>query len=306
MSPAARLIAAIAVLSNISPFIFAAPLDDDSLSGPILKAEIAARDVTPSTTTPNFGSVMGKPTVFAGELLTGSVVSSGQTLTAGQPIPSGLYNPNGPVFNPNDYNSSLPFVWPGKPTALAQPPPPRPAPAPLPVGGSNASQYHSPAWLSNGVAGLTPSVGQSTTNGNSTWGTLPCPTLSPWLGGSLPNFLCNDLVPTTGVTRYYDFTVSYQKIAPDGVTKNGIVINGQFPGPLIEANWGDWIEVKVTNALTDEGTSIHWHGILQTGTPWFDGVPSVSQCPIAPGQSLTYRFQADLYGTSWYHCMLPR
>jgi FtsP/CotA-like multicopper oxidase with cupredoxin domain len=88
------------------------------------------------------------------------------------------------------------------------------------------------------------------------------------------------------------------------VVKNGITINGQFPGPLIEANWGDWIEVKVTNQLTDEGTSIHWHGILQKGTPWYDGVPSVSQCPIAPGQSFTYRFRADLYGSSWYHCML--
>lgn len=32
-----------------------------------------------------------------------------------------------------------------------------------------------------------------------------------------------------------------------------------------------------------------------------DGVPAVQQCPIAPGKSFTYRFLADLYGTSWYH-----
>lgn len=25
------------------------------------------------------------------------------------------------------------------------------------------------------------------------------------------------------------------------------------------------------------------------------------QCPIAPGSSFTYTFQADLYGSSWYH-----
>jgi FtsP/CotA-like multicopper oxidase with cupredoxin domain len=62
------------------------------------------------------------------------------------------------------------------------------------------------------------------------------------------------------------------------------------------------IEVNVMNNLTDEGTALHWHGILQTGTPWFDGVPSVSQCPIPPGGTLVYRFRADLYGTSWYHC----
>jgi len=32
-----------------------------------------------------------------------------------------------------------------------------------------------------------------------------------------------------------------------------------------------------------------------------DGVPGVQQCPIVPGGSFTYTFQADLYGTSWYH-----
>lgn len=41
--------------------------------------------------------------------------------------------------------------------------------------------------------------------------------------------------------------------------------------------------------------------ILQRATPWFDGVPSVQQCPIAPGKSLTYQFKADLYGSTWYH-----
>lgn len=108
-------------------------------------------------------------------------------------------------------------------------------------------------------------------------------------------------MPDTGVTRNYDFTVSYKKIAPDGVQKNGIVINGGFPGPLIEANWGDWIQVTVHNALTDEGTSLHWHGLLQKETGFFDGVPAVTQCPIAPGASMVYRFRADHIGTSWYH-----
>ena len=46
---------------------------------------------------------------------------------------------------------------------------------------------------------------------------------------------------------------------------------------------------------------MHWHGIRQLGTPWYDGVPSVGQCPIAPGSSFTYRFRADSYGTTWYH-----
>jgi FtsP/CotA-like multicopper oxidase with cupredoxin domain len=51
----------------------------------------------------------------------------------------------------------------------------------------------------------------------------------------------------------------------------------------------------------EEGTTLHWHGLTQVKTPWFDGVPGVSQCPISPGKSFTYSFQADQYGTSWYH-----
>ncbi|KAK6390354.1 hypothetical protein LTR65_005729 [Meristemomyces frigidus] len=111
-------------------------------------------------------------------------------------------------------------------------------------------------------------------------------------------------VPFTGVTRYYAWTVTNTTLAPDGVELPMLVANGAFPGPLIEANWGDWIEVSVTNDLTgeyQEGTSIHWHGFLQTGTPYMDGTPGVTQCPIAPGKTFTYRFRAELYGTSWWH-----
>lgn len=31
------------------------------------------------------------------------------------------------------------------------------------------------------------------------------------------------------------------------------------------------------------------------------GVPGVTQCPIAPGETFTYRFRATQYGSSWYH-----
>jgi FtsP/CotA-like multicopper oxidase with cupredoxin domain len=41
--------------------------------------------------------------------------------------------------------------------------------------------------------------------------------------------------------------------------------------------------------------------ITMQGHQEMDGVPGISQCPIAPGHSMTYRFHADLYGTSWWH-----
>ncbi|EME41304.1 hypothetical protein DOTSEDRAFT_176366 [Dothistroma septosporum NZE10] len=108
-------------------------------------------------------------------------------------------------------------------------------------------------------------------------------------------------MPDTGVVRRYDWTVRRQIMSPDGVAKEGVFINGQYPGPLLEANWGDWFEVTLHNGLDDEGTTIHWHGLLQKETPWYDGVPGTSQCPVAPGRTFTYRFRADQYGTSWYH-----
>ncbi|KAH8780241.1 extracellular dihydrogeodin oxidase/laccase-like protein, partial [Diaporthe sp. PMI_573] len=110
-------------------------------------------------------------------------------------------------------------------------------------------------------------------------------------------------IPVTGVTRRYNFTIGRGTIAPSGLLKPALLANNQFPGPMIEANWGDWIEVQVTNNIAgpEEGTAIHWHGLPQQGTPWSDGVPSITQCPIAPGQSFVYRFQAQRPGTSWWH-----
>lgn len=49
------------------------------------------------------------------------------------------------------------------------------------------------------------------------------------------------------------------------------------------------------------GTAVHWHGIRQLNTMHMDGVPGITQCPIAPGDSFTYRFKARQYGSAWYH-----
>ncbi|KAL0937282.1 Laccase-2-like protein 1 [Colletotrichum truncatum] len=156
---------------------------------------------------------------------------------------------------------------------------------------------------------------QEKTNGKSPLGTFDAAKLPTFLSNNpLPNGvpwgpLTADGTnyykqwPNTGVTRKYDFTVSRGVIAPDGYERKVLLVNGAFPGPTIESNWGDWIEVTVHNNITDgpEGTALHWHGFRQQGTQWEDGVPSVSQCPIAPGKTYTYRFQATLYGTTWYH-----
>ncbi|XP_023634764.1 L-ascorbate oxidase isoform X2 [Capsella rubella] len=50
-----------------------------------------------------------------------------------------------------------------------------------------------------------------------------------------------------------------------------------------------------------ENVAVHWHGIRQIGTPWFDGVEGVTQCPILPGEVFTYQFVVDRPGTYMYH-----
>jgi FtsP/CotA-like multicopper oxidase with cupredoxin domain len=80
-----------------------------------------------------------------------------------------------------------------------------------------------------------------------------------------------------------------------------LVFNGQFPGPVIEANRGDRLLINVTNTLQN-ATTVHWHGLYQNGTNWMDGTAGVTQCPIPPGESFLYNFTLEnQYGTYWYH-----
>jgi FtsP/CotA-like multicopper oxidase with cupredoxin domain len=72
-----------------------------------------------------------------------------------------------------------------------------------------------------------------------------------------------------------------------------ILINNQFPGPLIEANSGDTIRVIVSNQMSNWSTTIHWHGMDLKDTNWMDGVAAVMQCGIPPGRSLSYEFPTD-------------
>jgi L-ascorbate oxidase len=63
----------------------------------------------------------------------------------------------------------------------------------------------------------------------------------------------------------------------------------------------DKIVIDVNNGLVSESTSIHWHGHHQRGTPHMDGVPHITQCPIAPGSTFRYTLEADSPGTHFWH-----
>ena len=85
----------------------------------------------------------------------------------------------------------------------------------------------------------------------------------------------------------------------DGIHRYVYTINNQFPGPSIVVYEGQQVVVKVTNDLLQEGTTIHWHGMSQRRTNYMDGAGSVTQCPINPGETFTYRFLAIPAGTHW-------
>ncbi|KIM76765.1 laccase [Piloderma croceum F 1598] len=95
-------------------------------------------------------------------------------------------------------------------------------------------------------------------------------------------------------------------VAPDGFPRLAVLADGQFPGPLIKGNKGDRFKINVFNRLVDDSmersTSIHWHGILQSGTNYNDGTGFVTQCPIVPSNSYQYDFKvSEQAGTFWYH-----
>ncbi|TPX39265.1 hypothetical protein SeMB42_g06387 [Synchytrium endobioticum] len=99
----------------------------------------------------------------------------------------------------------------------------------------------------------------------------------------------------------YTFVVSTITAAQDGVPRKMLVVNGQYPGPLIEANMGDRILVNLINKL-DNGTSIHWHGIHHRNSVYMDGTVGITQCPVPPGANFTYDFTiTGQFGTFWWH-----
>jgi len=76
---------------------------------------------------------------------------------------------------------------------------------------------------------------------------------------------------------------------------------GTVPGPTLRVARGEELRVRVINDLP-EPTTVHWHGVRLPNA--MDGVPHLTQAPIAPGASFDYRFRAPDAGTFWYHSHL--
>ena len=90
-------------------------------------------------------------------------------------------------------------------------------------------------------------------------------------------------------------------ITAAGFHRQLLLINNQFPGPSIVVPLNSQVEITVHNHLLTSVVSLHWHGMIQKNTFYHDGVGHLTQCPIGPMESYTYKFKADNLGTHWYH-----
>lgn len=84
----------------------------------------------------------------------------------------------------------------------------------------------------------------------------------------------------------------------EGLDTPILAYNGSSPGPLIEVNEGDRVEIEFGNNIPDEESTIHWHGMPVPADQ--DGNP---MDPVASGSSRIYAFDLPEGSAAsyWYH-----
>ena len=95
----------------------------------------------------------------------------------------------------------------------------------------------------------------------------------------------------------YTFTTVDREIevAP-GVFFPAWTYNRRVPGPTIRVTEGDRVRIDLVNASSHPHT-LHFHGIHSAA---MDGVPGAGE--VGPGETFTYDFIAEPFGTHLYHC----
>lgn len=96
----------------------------------------------------------------------------------------------------------------------------------------------------------------------------------------------------------YDLYVRDTIVNFSGKDRHAFSVNGQIPMPTLTFTEGDIAEIYVHNELK-ESTSLHWHGLFLPNKE--DGVPYLTQMPIAPNTTHKYSFPIIQNGTYWYH-----
>jgi FtsP/CotA-like multicopper oxidase with cupredoxin domain len=100
-------------------------------------------------------------------------------------------------------------------------------------------------------------------------------------------------------TKHFELTASIVdwEVSPGQVVQ-AWAYNGMVPGPRIDLEVGDKVEVEVNNELPI-GTDVHWHGVDVPNDQ--DGVAPITQDLIASGETYTYNFTVEEPAVSMYH-----
>jgi FtsP/CotA-like multicopper oxidase with cupredoxin domain len=92
--------------------------------------------------------------------------------------------------------------------------------------------------------------------------------------------------------------LSVAVMVDDDVENHEYVLMGR-PIHCIE---GEMLELTVENNIESTGISIHFHGFEMESAIEYDGVVGLTQCPISPKNTFTYKFIVEESpGTYWYH-----
>ncbi|MEI7744428.1 MAG: multicopper oxidase domain-containing protein [Chloroflexota bacterium] len=116
------------------------------------------------------------------------------------------------------------------------------------------------------------------------------------------NDIVAPLTPTKdGDVSVYDMTIDeiFASIDEMKAPVAALGYNKQWPAPTIRAKKGEKLRFHFTNNLK-ETTGVHFHGV-EFADFFQDGVPFVTQLPIAPGETFTYEFTAERSGSLMYH-----
>jgi manganese oxidase len=83
-----------------------------------------------------------------------------------------------------------------------------------------------------------------------------------------------------------------------GRVVQAMTYNGMVPGPTLRGEDGDRVRVILRNELP-ESTAIHFHGLVTPNA--MDGVPDITQPPVAPGETFVYEFTLRGPAVGMYH-----
>ncbi|MET0460882.1 MAG: multicopper oxidase domain-containing protein, partial [Ilumatobacteraceae bacterium] len=100
-------------------------------------------------------------------------------------------------------------------------------------------------------------------------------------------------------TKHFELTTSIVdwEVSPGKIVQ-AWAYNGIVPGPRIDLDVGDRVEVEITNDLPI-GTDIHWHGIDVPNDQ--DGVAPITQDLVSSGETYVYRFTVTEPAIGMYH-----